>query len=393
MSQKYAIVLKYGELALKGLNRGRFENLLIKRVKQLLAGVEGEFTVRNSQSTLVVRGDQSADMRLAAEKMKKVFGVVSVCFGFECGKGIDEISGVIRENISYLLGNAKTFRCTSKRGDKSYPLTSPEICEICGHVVLGAAPGVSVNLKDPQAVIYIEIRDVFAFVHAGGEKGAGGLPVSSGGSALLLLSGGIDSPVAGYMVAKRGVSVDAVYFESPPYTGEAAREKVISLAGVLAGYTGCVRLYCISVTEIQNAIYTACPEKLFTLVLRRFMMRLSQRLAEDIGAAALVTGESLGQVASQTIQSLAVTDSVVTLPVFRPCIGLDKEEIVTAARSIGTFDISSLPYEDCCTVFVPKHPNLIPKPRELTFAESSLDIGALVEEAYLTKVLKVIYGK
>ena len=217
--------------------------------------------------------------------------------------------------------------------------------------------------------------------------------MSSGGSALLLLSGGIDSPVAGYMVAKRGVSVDAVYFESPPYTGEAAREKVISLAGVLAGYTGCVRLYCISVTEIQNAIYTACPEKLFTLVLRRFMMRLSQRLAEDIGAAALVTGESLGQVASQTIQSLAVTDSVVTLPVFRPCIGLDKEEIVTAARSIGTFDISSLPYEDCCTVFVPKHPNLIPKPRELTFAESSLDIGALVEEAYLTKVLKVIYGK
>ncbi len=391
---KNIIVLKYGELVLKGLNRGRFETLLMKRVKNALKTLpaKGNYELHNSQSTLVIRGDNDADMLLAAEKMKKVFGVVSVCLGIECEKDMEAIKRTIRENAAEFFGNAKTFKCAAKRGDKSFPFISPQICDICGGVALETVGGLKVDVNDPEIVLNIEIRDDCAFVHAGGAKGAGGMPTGSNGRGMLLISGGIDSPVAGYMTAKRGVEVDAVYFETPPYTGDAAAEKVAALASVLASYTGKVYLSRVSITEIQTAIADNCAERLFTLLLRRFMMRIAEKLAEKVGCAALITGESIGQVASQTMDALCCTDAVVTMPVFRPCIGLDKEEIVTIARKIGTLDISSLPYEDCCVVFTPKHPKLYPTVAELEEEEKKLDVAGLIERALAGRIVNLLKG-
>jgi thiamine biosynthesis protein ThiI len=387
---KYVVVLKYGEIVLKGLNRGHFEILLMKRVRRVLKTLPGKYELRNSQSTLIIRGNEEADMRLVAEKMKKVFGVVSVCLGVECEKDIEAIKRTVRENAEEFIGNAKTFKCVAKRGDKSFPYISPEICDICGGEVLATVKHIKVDVNNPEVVIMIEVRDDYAFVHGGGGKGAGGMPIGSNGRGLLLLSGGIDSPVAGYMIAKRGVELDAVYFESPPYTGEAAREKVESLTGVLASYTGMICLSCVSVTEIQQEIAEKCEERLFTLLLRRFMMRIAEKLAGSVSCSALITGESMGQVASQTMDALRCTDGAVNMPVFRPCIGLDKEEIVTISRNIGTFDISTLPYEDCCTVFTPKHPKLTPTVEELEEEEKKLDIEGLTERALAGRTMKRI---
>jgi len=378
---KEVILLKYGEMVLKGLNKNYFNSLLIKRVRNLLKEADGNFTLDYSQSTLCVRGDENADMDKAYSLMKKVFGVSTICRGIECEKDMAAIKKALIEHGDRFLMGAKTFKCTAKRSDKRFPLNSMQICAECGEIILENFDGVSVDVNDPEVNITIEIRDRAAFIHGGGEKGACGMPVGSNGKALLLLSGGIDSPVAGYMVAKRGVFVDAVYFESPPYTSEAAKEKVISLAKKIGEYTGRIYLHFVSVTEIQQAIMDNCEEKLFTLLLRRFMMRIAERIADEIHAGALVTGESIGQVASQTMMALNVTDSVVNMPVFRPCIGLDKDEIVTRARSIGTFEISSLPYDDCCSLFTPKHPNTRPTEDLLIEAEKKLDVEGLIERA------------
>ena len=381
---KEVILVKYGEIVLKGLNRSFFNSKLESRVRRALKSVLGEFYFDYAQSTLCLTPSDDADVDLAYEKVKKVFGIATVCRGIACEKDMDDIAKHLAENVNELLGEAKTFKCEAKRSDKKFALKSPEICAICGGVVLENRPDMKVDVMNPDRVITIEIRDRQAFIHGNGEKGAGGVPVGSSGRAMLMLSGGIDSPVAGHMIAKRGAAIDAVYFETPPYTGEAAAEKVRTLAEKLTEYCGEIYLHSISLTEIQETLVSTCKEKLFTLLLRRFMVRCASKLGEKYGAGCIITGESLGQVASQTMQSIGVTDAVATLPILRPCIGLDKDEIVVRAREIGTFETSILPYEDCCTVFTPKHPDTRPDMAEILEEEAKLDVDALVERAMAT---------
>lgn len=378
------ILLKYGEIVLKGLNRNYFNQLLEKNVRRALKRIPGEYELEYAQSVLFVRGGEGSDMDLAVERLKKVFGIVAVCRGIECAKDMDAICDTVKTYASELVGQAKTFKCDAKRGDKKFPLTSPQICNECGGVIWETLPHLRVDVKDPEVIVRIEIRDNSAIIYGKREKGAGGIPVGSEGRAMLLLSGGIDSPVAGHMTAKRGVQLEAVYFETPPYTSEAAREKVISLAKKLSEYAGVIRLHCVSLTEAQEAMATNCEERLFTLLLRRFMMRTAEQIARKSGANALITGESLGQVASQTLLSMVVTDDAAHMPVFRPCIGLDKEEIVVRAREMGTFEISTLPYEDCCAMFTPKHPNTRPKLEDILAEEAKLDVEGLVARAIET---------
>lgn len=383
---KEVILLKYGEIVLKGLNRGYFDKLLLRRVKAVLNSFGGEYDTHYSQSTLVIRPrNDDCDVRGLADMLKKVFGIAAVCVGIECEKNMDAVRRAVKDNCRRLIGNAKTFKCIAKRSDKHFELTSPQICAVCGGDILETLPYLRVDVEHPEVAVIIEIRDDAAFVHGGGEKAVGGMPVGSNGRAMLLLSGGIDSPAAGYMIAKRGVEIDAVYFETPPYTGDAAREKVMSLAKILAGYTGKIYVNTIPITEIQQAIADNCEEKYFTILLRRFMMRLAEKTAKNVGCSALVTGESVGQVASQTIEALYMTNSAVSLPVFRPCIGMDKDEIVTLARKIGTFETSSLPYDDCCVMFTPHHPCLRPTLDEILEQESRLDVDALTEAAFAKK--------
>ena len=381
---KEIILLKYGEIVLKGLNRGYFNSQLETRVRRALKGVPGEFSYDYAQSTLCVYGSENADYDEAVERLKKVFGIASVCRGLSCEKDMEDIRRVLRENIDSLLGGAKTFKCDAKRSDKKFPLKSPEICAICGGEALAARPQLKVDVINPETVITVEIRDRAAFIHGRAEKGAGGVPVGSGGRAMLMLSGGIDSPVAGHMMAKRGAAIDAVYFETPPYTGEAAKQKVRALAEKLTEYCGEIHLHSVSLTEIQETLADNCKERLFTLLLRRFMMRAACALAKKYNAGCVITGESMGQVASQTMAALAVTDDAADLPVMRPCIGLDKDEIVVRARQIGTFETSILPYEDCCTVFTPKHPDTRPELADILEEESKIDVDGLLERALAT---------
>lgn len=381
------ILLKYGEVVMKGLNRSYFDNLIIKRVRYLLKTVDGEFSLDYAQSTLCIRGDENADMDTAFEKMKTVFGIASVCLGFECEKSMEAVCRTVSEHMDTLIGGAKTFKCVGKRSDKRFPLNSPQICAEVGGIILEAKPYLKVDVNDPEVSVYIEIRDKYACVHGGGEKGACGMPAGSAGHGLLLLSGGIDSPVAGYLAAKRGLAIDAVYFESPPYTGEAAKQKVVDLATKLSELCGRIYLHTVSVTEIQEVLMEKCDERMFTLLLRRFMVRLAERTARSVGAEALITGESLGQVASQTLQSIAVTNAAAKMPIFRPCITMDKDDIVVQSRKIGTFDISILPYEDCCTVFVPKHPNIRPELDKILEEEAKIPVDDLVDRAFETKTV------
>ncbi len=384
MKTSEIILLKYGEMILKGLNRNFFNQLLEKNVRRALKRADGVFTVEYAQSILFVRGEEGSDMDAAANLLKKVFGVISVCRGIECEKTMESVLSVVRENAATLIGRAKTFKCDARRSDKKFPLTSPQICAVCGEAILQELPGLRVDVTHPESTITIEIRDACAIVHGKQEKGAGGIPVGSESKAMLLLSGGIDSPVAGHMTAKRGAELEAVYFETPPYTSEAAKEKVLSLARRLSEYAGPIRLHCVSLTEIQEMLSQTCEERLFTLLLRRFMVRCAEEIARRTGAVALVTGESLGQVASQTMLSMIVTDEASQMPIFRPCIGLDKEEIVVRARQIGTFDISTLPYEDCCAMFTPRHPNTHPKLEAIFAEEAKLDVNGLVARALET---------
>ncbi len=380
--EKEIILCKYGEIALKGLNRVSFENILIKQLKRRLKSV-GAFDVSRAQSTVYVTPlTENEDMEGAMEACRKVFGFVALSRALEVEKEMDLICKKAKEVLAPRLSQYRTFKVEAKRADKRFPLASPEICRLVGQAVLQGNPHLKVDVHNPDCTVRVEIREKSAFLHAGQEKGAGGMPVGSAGRAMLLLSGGIDSPVAGYMIAKRGAVLEAVHFQSPPYTGELALEKVLHLAQQVSVYSGRIKVRVISLTEIQETIVRECEEDYFTLLLRRFMMRLAQRTAQEFGCEALITGESLGQVASQTLQALHVTDSVVHMPVFRPCIGMDKEEIVQIARQIGTFDTSVLPFEDCCTVFTPRHPKTRPELDKVLAQEAKLDVQALEDAAF-----------
>ncbi len=378
---KEILLCKYGEIVLKGANRKYFEDMLCKTLR-FRAKHYGKFLITRSQSTIVIEPqDDAADLDGMFETAMKVFGIVGISRCAVCEKNMDAIRETVRSYVPQFLEGKKSFKVAAKRSDKRFPLDSMEIGREIGGEILSVVPRIKVDVHDPEITVHVEIREFGAYIHAGQLPAAGGLPVGTNGKAMLLLSGGIDSPVAGYMIAKRGVEIEAVHFESFPYTSERAREKVFELARIMAQYTGSINLHVVSLTHIQELLVKNCEEDYFTLVLRRYMMTIADRLAHSLGCGGLVTGESLGQVASQTMQALGVTDPATTLPVFRPCIGLDKEEIIRVARKIGTFETSIQPYEDCCTVFTPKHPKTRPELDKVLEQQNRLDFEALVEEA------------
>lgn len=381
---KEVLLLKYGELILKGANKNVFENAMLRDIKRRLVKY-GEFEVTRAQSTVFVEpSDELADIDGALDECRKIFGIVSICRAAVCEKSMEAILDTVRDYIPQYLEGCKTFKADSRRSDKHFPYKSPEISAQVGATVLSNVRGIRVDVNSPEIVVMVEVREKAAYVHAGKFRGAGGMPQGSSGRGLLLLSGGIDSPVAGYMMAKRGVELEALHFESFPYTSERAREKVMELARILVGYTSGIKVHVISLTHIQEELKNNCEEDYFTLLLRRYMMTLAQRVAQQYDCKALITGESLAQVASQTMQAIAVTDNAVDMPVFRPAIGMDKEEIIRIARSIGTFDTSILPFEDCCTVFTPRHPRTRPELEKVLAQERRLDFNALCDEAFDT---------
>ena len=378
---KEILLCKYGEIVLKGANRRFFEETLCKTLR-FRAKHHGNFEITRSQSTLIIEPkDDACDIDGMFEATSTVFGIVGISRCAVCEKNMEDIARTVRSYVPQFLSEAKTFKVEAKRSDKRFPLDSLQIAAEMGGVVLSELPHLRVDVHHPEVIVHVEIREFAAYVHAGQFKGAGGMPVGTNGRALLLLSGGIDSPVAGYMIAKRGVQIDAVHFESFPYTSERAREKVMELARQVSRYAGSFNVHVVSLTKIQELLVKNCEEDYFTLLLRRYMMAIADRIAHRLGCGGLITGESLGQVASQTMQAIGVTDPVATLPVFRPCIGMDKEEIVQIARKIGTFETSILPYEDCCTVFTPKHPKTKPVLEQVLEQQNRLDFDALVEEA------------
>ena len=376
------ILCKYGEIVLKGANKKYFEDMLCKQLRKK-AKPFGDFTITRAQSTIYITpNDDFCDIDAMFDAARKTFGIAAVGRAAECKKDIEDIKRVTREYIPQFLEGKATFKVEGKRSDKTFPYDSMQVAELIGGEILDEMNGkIRVNVRRPDVVVKVEIRETAAYVHAGQFKGAGGMPVGSNGRGLLLLSGGIDSPVAGYMMAKRGLTIEAVHFESYPYTSELAREKVIKLAKLVSEYAGDIYVHVVSLTKIQEELVKHCEEDYFTLLLRRYMMAIASRVAEDHGCTSLITGESLGQVASQTAEALVVTNNASTLPVFRPCIGMDKEEIVEISRKINTFDTSIEPYEDCCTVFTPKHPKTRPVLEKVLIEENKLDFNALVEEA------------
>lgn len=378
---KELILAKYGEMALKGLNRGTFEDVLLKNLRHRLKKY-GSFRLTKAQSTIYIQSENSrADLDEIVEDLQHVFGIAALCRACICEKVIADIAAKAVPYLEDTLIHADTFKVEAKRADKTFSLTSPEICTVLGDVLLKAYPHLSVDVHHPDVTVMVEIRDSNAYVHGGNVKGAGGLPVGTSGKALLLLSGGIDSPVAGYRMARRGISVSAVHYASPPYTSARALEKVEQLCRELTPYCNNIAFFCVPFTEIQEAIQKNCPEEYFTIIMRRLMMEIAQIIAERDNCLALITGESVGQVASQTMQAIACTDAVSRLPVFRPLIGMDKTEIVDTARMIGTFDTSTLPYEDCCTVFTPRHPKVRPRLADVERAQAMFDFSALVQKA------------
>ena len=378
---KEIFLLKLGEIVLKGANKRQFENKLRQNVRRRMKKY-GNFDVYILQSTVYVEPmDEEADVDGAWEACRSIFGVVSLCRCRPCEKDLDAIFAAIENYLGDDLDCAKSFKVESKRSDKRFPLTSIQLSQEIGGRLAEAHPGVEVDVRHPEYTVYVEVRDLSAYVHGPAEPGAGGLPTGVGGRAMVLLSGGIDSPVAAYMMAKRGVEVEAVHFFSYPYTSEQARDKVLELARLVTRYCGRMTVDVVGFTEIQEAIRDGCPEEYFTLIMRRFMMRIAQRIALEHGCKCLVTGENLGQVASQTMEAMGVTGAVVSLPLFTPLIGMDKEEIVTIARRIGTLETSILPYEDCCTVFTPKHPKTKPTLAQVEQAEAGLDVEALISRA------------
>ena len=389
---KEIFLLKLGEIVLKGSNKRQFEAKLRANVRRRMKAY-GNFDVYLMQSTVYVEPmDELCDMDGAWEACRTIFGIVSICRCRACEKDLDAIFNAVEEYLGEDLDCAKSFKVESKRSDKSFPLGSIQISQEIGGRLAEAHPHVAVDVHHPDYTVYVEVRDLAAYVHGPAEAGAGGLPTGVGGRAMCLLSGGIDSPVAAHMIGKRGVEIECVHFFSYPYTSQLAKDKVIELARLVTRYTGKMTLNVVSFTEIQEAIRDNCPEEYFTLIMRRFMMEISMRLAKHDGCGALITGENLGQVASQTMEAMAVTGAVVDIPVFMPLIGFDKEEIVTIARRIGTMETSILPYEDCCTVFTPRHPKTKPSLGQVLHAERNLDREALIQRAIETvEHIKVSY--
>jgi len=378
------ILCKYGEIVLKGANRQNFESLLVKELRRR-ASPYGIFKIYYKQSTIFVEPQNNlCDMDGMYDAARKVFGIVGVNRAAVCEKNMESIVATAKSYLPEKLSGKRTFKVDAKRSDKKFPLKSPEISKEIGGVILSAVKGIKVDVHSPDVTVTVEVRDEYAYIRAGQEPGAGGLPLRTAGRGLLLLSGGIDSPVAGCMMAKRGMEIEALHFDSFPYTSERAREKVMDLAQEMCEFCSRIHVHVISLTHIQEEIRDNCDEDYFTLLLRIFMMRLSERCAREYKCGALITGESLGQVASQTLSAIGVTDSVVNIPVFRPCIGLDKNEIVIQARHYGTFETSILPYEDCCTVFTPRHPKTQPKIEQVMAQLEKLDVEALLDEAYAT---------
>ena len=375
------ILLKLGEMVLKGLNRRSFEDKLQANIYRRLNHL-GQFRVYTRQSaTYVEPMTEECDMDGAWEALTKVFGVVGLSRARDCDKDKDAILTAAQEYLGDRLSAAKTFKVETKRADKTFPMTSIQLSQYVGGELDERYPNLKVDVHNPELTVHVEIRDYAAFVHADPEPGAGGLPVGINGRAVSLLSGGIDSPVASWMIAKRGVSLEMVHFFSYPYTSNEAKEKVLELARLLAPWCGKLTVHVVPFTAIQEELRRSCPQELFTVIMRRFMMRISERVAQRCGAKALVTGECLGQVASQTIEAMTVTGAVTSLPILRPVVGMDKEDIVKISRKIGTYDTSILPYEDCCTVFTPRHPRLRPTLEELEAAERDLEIEAMVQAA------------
>ncbi len=378
------ILCKWGEVVLKGANRASFEAGLIKEMRRR-ASRHGKFNIYYKQSTMFIEPKaEDCDLDGMYDSARKVFGIVAVCRAAVTEKNMESIIEAVKEYLPDKLYGKHSFKVDAKRSDKRFPLSSPEISRDIGGVILSLMPKLRVDVHNPEVTVTVEVRDEYAYVRAGQESGAGGLPPRTAGRGLLLLSGGIDSPVAGCMMAKRGMEIEALHFDSFPYTSERALEKVMTLAEEMCEFTSKMHVHVISLTHIQEEIRDKCNEDYFTLLLRIFMMRLSERCAREYKCGALITGESLGQVASQTLAAIGVTDSVVSIPVFRPCIGLDKNEIVIEARRYGTFETSILPFEDCCTVFTPRHPKTQPKLDAVMAELSKLDVDALLEEAYLT---------
>ena len=376
------ILLKLGEIVLKGLNRKAFERKLLNNIAARLKSI-GNFKISCLQSTVYVEPqDDSCDLEEAFEACGKIFGIISMTRASACEKDKDAIAQLAIRCLKEEMQNAKSFKVESKRSDKSFPMTSIQLSQYVGGELQEAYPDTPVDVHNPELTVYVEVRDLAAYVHANPVSGAGGMPVGSNGVAVTLLSGGIDSPVSTYMIARRGVRLIPVHFFSFPYTSEQAKEKVVELATLLTDYCGKMTVEVVPFTHIQEEIRDKCPEEYFTLIMRRFMMRLAEKIAVYYGAGAIVTGENLGQVASQTMEAMAVTRAVTTLPIVQPLIGFDKEEIVRLARKIGTFGTSILPYEDCCTVFTPRHPRTKPKLKDVEAVEAALDVDALVEEAF-----------
>ena len=378
---KEIFLLKLGEIVLKGANKRQFEDKLRQNIRRRMRSY-GNFDVYLMQSTVYVEPlDDEADVDGAWEACGTIFGLVSLCRCRACDKDLDSIYETIEEYLGDELDCAESFKVESKRSDKRFPLTSIGISQAIGGRLAEAHPSCRVDVHNPAYTVFVEVRDLAAYVHGPAVPGAGGLPTGVGGRAMCLLSGGIDSPVAAYMMAKRGVEIECVHFFSYPYTSELAKNKVLELARLVTRYCGRMTVNVVSFTQIQEAIRDNCPEEFFTLIMRRFMMEISQRIGLEHGCGALITGENLGQVASQTMQAMAVTGAVVDVPIFMPLVGMDKEEIVTIARKIGTMQTAILPYEDCCTVFTPKHPKTKPTLNQLIHAEKALDREALIQQA------------
>lgn len=375
------LLVRYAEIHLKGLNRPFFERLLVDRIKKALEPIRPN--VEREQGRVFIYDVPEDSLSVCVDRLCRVFGIHSVSVARCVEKDWNAIrAAALAETASYAASKEKlTFKCFARRADKRFPMTSDQLCRELGHEILEAYPNLSVDVHHPELSVTVEIRQTHAFVYSGEVLGAGGMPVGSNGKAMLLISGGIDSPVAGYMIAKRGVQIDAVHFYSYPYTSERARDKVVELAKLVSRYAGTIHLYLVPFTDIQMTIYDKCPSTETTVLMRRLMMKIAERIAKETGSQALITGESIGQVASQTIESLCVTDDAVTMPVFRPLIGFDKEEIIEKAQKIGTFETSILPYEDCCTVFVPKHPVTKPKVDKLRESEALVDFEPLIEAA------------
>ncbi|MEE3332820.1 MAG: tRNA uracil 4-sulfurtransferase ThiI [Ruminococcus sp.] len=387
---KEIILIKMGELVLKGLNRRQFEDQLIRNIKKSIKSL-GQFTVRFAQSTIyVVPEDDFIDLDDVCERIGRVFGIATYSRAIMCDeKSLESVLKTAPVYLADQLGSIKTFKVESRRSDKKFPFKSPEISRETGAAILRAFPHLRVDVHNPDLTVMVEIRDFGAYVRGAAIRGAGGIPVGTGGNAAILISGGLDSPVAAWMIAKRGVRLTAIHFASPPYTSERAEQKVVKLLRKVALYSGDMTMYTVPFTEIQETIRKKCPEDYFTLIMRRLMMKIAERIARDNKCSALITGESLGQVASQTIKALACTDEAASMPVFRPLIGMDKQEIVDISYKIDTYETSIEPYEDCCTVFTPKHPRTNPVLERVKDAEEKGDFDEMIETALNN--LKVTY--